>query len=185
MRIINNINKVIHDDNECLMNDCLRTNELLVIEYLIANCKDTNDTIPKPAHTPFNDIIRTKMLPVYLFYNIPPSQYPTCPYVGNQCSYVSNANMKGAFSGALSISMIIQWEHKWIKNKDELRTQQKHNNDIIHPQNPPFIYNYIHPIIGSDIRPWTYTHTDRQKIYSPTLPVHLVLSQPSPNLICD
>ena len=108
MRIINNINKVIHDDNECLMNDCLQTNELLVIEYLIANCKDTNDTIPKPAHTPFNHIIRTKMLPVYLFYNIPPSQYPTCPYVGNQCSYVSNANMKGAFSGALSISMITQ-----------------------------------------------------------------------------
>ena len=31
MRIINNINKVIHDDNECLMNDCLRANELLVI----------------------------------------------------------------------------------------------------------------------------------------------------------
>ena len=70
MRIIKNINKVVHDDNECLMNDCLRTNELLVIDYLIANCKDTNDTIPKPAHTPFHDIIRTKMLPVYLFYNM-------------------------------------------------------------------------------------------------------------------
>ena len=108
MRIIKNINKVVHDDNECLMNDCLRTNELLVIDYLIANCKYTNDTIPKPAHTPFHDIIRTKMLPVYLFYNIPPSQYPTCPYVGNQYSYVSDAKMKGAFSGALSISMIIQ-----------------------------------------------------------------------------
>ena len=109
--------------HEWSMNDCLRANELLVIENLIANWKDTNHTIPKPAHTPFNDITRSKMLPVYLFYNIPPSQYPTCPYVGNQWSYVSNANMKGAFSGALSISMIIQWEQKWIKNKNELQTK--------------------------------------------------------------
>ena len=90
------------------MNDCLRANEFQVIEHLIANSKGKNHTIPIPANTPFNDTIMTKMLPVYLFYNIPPSQYPTCPYVGNQCSYVSNANMKGAFSGALSISMVIQ-----------------------------------------------------------------------------
>ena len=39
--------------------------------------------------------------------------------------------MEGAFSGALSISVVIH------ENKNELRTQQEHNEYIIHPQNPP------------------------------------------------
>ena len=52
------------------MNDCLRANEFQVIEYLIANWKDTNHTIPIPANAPFYDTIITKMLPVYFFYNI-------------------------------------------------------------------------------------------------------------------